>query len=115
MKKIFAAGFLLMAGVLSAQNIKPTHEVENNIVKSTYYYDNGQVKQTGFYKDGKLTGAWISYNQDGSKQAMGSYENGKKTGKWFFWTGANLTEVDYADSRVAEVRKWSKDAVAVNK
>lgn len=115
MKKISAAGFLLMAGVLSAQNAKPVHEIENNIVKSTYYYDNGNVRQSGFYKDGKLTGAWVAYNEDGTKQSMGTYENGKKVGKWFFWTGKNLTEVDYRDSRVAEVKKWSKDAVAVNK
>ena len=115
MKKIFALAALLFAGVVSAQNIKPAHEIENNIVKSTYFYDNGQVKQTGFYKDGKLTGAWIAYNEDGTKQSMGSYDNGVKTGKWFFWTGATLTEVEYADSRVAEVRKWSKDAIAVNK
>ncbi|MFP9113983.1 toxin-antitoxin system YwqK family antitoxin [Flavobacterium sp. RHBU_3] len=115
MKKIFAAGFLLMAGVLSAQSVKPVHEIENNIIKSTYYYDNGNIKQSGFYKDGKLTGAWVAYNEDGTKQSMGTYENGKKVGKWFFWTGKTLTEVDYNDSRVAEVKKWNKDAVAVNK
>lgn len=115
MKNIFAAGFLFVAGVLSAQNAKPVHEIENNIIKSTYYYENGNVKQSGFYKDGKLTGAWVAYNEDGTKQSMGTYADGKKTGKWFFWTGANLTEVDYADSRVADVRKWNKEAVAVNK
>ncbi|MFP5437392.1 MAG: toxin-antitoxin system YwqK family antitoxin [Bacteroidia bacterium] len=117
MKKSFVAGFLLLAGVLSAQSVKPKHEIENNIIKTTYYYDNGNVKQTGFYKDGKLTGAWVAYNEDGTKQSMGTYDNGQKVGKWFFWTGVNLTEVDYANSRVAEVKKWSKDAaaVAVNK
>lgn len=115
MKKIFAIAALLFAGVVSAQNVKPTHTIENNIIKSTYYYDNGQVKQSGFYKDGKLTGAWVAYNEDGTKQSMGTYDNGVKTGKWFFWTGTTLTEVAYAESRVAEVHRWSKDAIAVNK
>jgi len=115
MKKIFAIAALLFAGVVSAQNVKPVHTIENNIIKSTYYYSNGTVKQSGFYKDGKLTGAWVAFNEDGTKQSMGTYDNGIKTGKWFFWTGATLTEVEYADSRIAEVRKWSKDAIAVNK
>ncbi len=115
MKKIIVAGFLLVAGVLSAQSVKPSHSIENNIIKSTYYYDNGNIKQTGFYKDGKLTGAWVSYNEDGTKQSIGEYENGKKSGKWFFWTGKTLTEVNYADSRVAEVKKWNQEAVAANK
>jgi len=115
MKKIIVAGLLLTAGMLSAQNIKPKHELENQIIKSTYYYDNGNVKQSGYYKDGKLTGSWVSYNEDGTKQAMGEYENGQKTGKWFFWTGSVLNEVDYSNSRIADVKKWSRDAVAVNK
>jgi hypothetical protein len=46
---------------------------------------------------------------------MGEYADGKKSGKWFFWTGSVLNEVDYSNSRIAEVKKWSKDAVAVNK
>lgn len=115
MKKIIVAGLMLTAGVLSAQNIKPTHEITDQLVKSTYYYDNGAVKQSGFYKDGKLHGSWVSYNQDGTKQSMGEYENGQKTGKWFFWTGTVLNEVDYSNSRIADIKKWSNGAVAVNK
>jgi len=115
MKKIIVAGMFLFAGVLSAQSVKPSHEIENNIIKSTYYYDNGNVKQSGYYKDGKLHGSWVAYNEDGTKQAMGEYVNGQKTGKWFFWTGAVLNEVDYSNSRIADVKKWSKDAIAVNK
>jgi hypothetical protein len=47
---------------------------------------------------------------------MGQYQNGIKIGKWFFWTGADLTEVDYSDSRIAQVKKWSQGAIVqVNK
>lgn len=114
MKKIIIGGMLLSAFVVSAQK-GPKYEIENQLVKATYYYDNGQVKQEGFYKDGKLHGKWVSYNENGTKQAMGEYNNGAKAGKWFFWNDAALSEVDYADSRIAEVKKWSKDAVVVNK
>jgi antitoxin component YwqK of YwqJK toxin-antitoxin module len=103
------------AGVLSAQEVKPKYEVANQLVKATYYHDNGTVKQEGFYKDGKLHGKWISYNENGTKQAMGEYVDGEKSGKWFFWNNTTLTEVDYSDSRIAEVKKWSKDAVVLNK
>lgn len=115
MKKIIIAGLLFSAGLLSAQNVKPKLEVVGQMAKATYYYDNGQVKQEGTYKDGKLHGNWIAYNQDGTKQSMGEYTDGQKSGKWFFWTNAVLNEVDFADSRIAEVKKWSKDALAVNK
>lgn len=113
MKKILFAGLLLSAGVLSAQNKDHKYSVENNIVKAVYYYENGNIKQEGTYKDGKLHGNWTSYNLDGTKQSIGEYANGMKTGKWFFWTGAILNEVDYNNSRIAEVKKWSKDAVVV--
>jgi antitoxin component YwqK of YwqJK toxin-antitoxin module len=116
MKKILFAGLLLSAGVLSAQtNQDHKYSIENNIVKATYYYENGTVKQEGSYKDGKLHGNWTAYNEDGTKQSMGEYADGKKTGKWFFWTGAVLNEVDFQNSRIAEVKKWSKDAVVINK
>lgn len=115
MKKIIIAALLLSAGVVSAQDIKPKYEVENQMVKATYYYDNGNVKQEGFYKDGKLHGKWMAYNEDGTKQSMGEYSNGAKSGKWFFWNDKVLNEVDYTDSRIAEVRTWSKDAVVLNK
>ncbi|MES2486588.1 MAG: membrane-binding protein [Bacteroidota bacterium] len=115
MKKIIFAAALLYAGMLSAQSVKPQHEIENTLVKSTYYYDNGTVRQTGFYKDGKLHGAWVAYNEDGTKQSMGEYENGKKVGKWFFWTGNTLSEVDFNNSRINDVKTWNQGTVAVNK
>mgnify|MGYP005851807953 CR=1 FL=1 len=115
MKKIIIAALLLSAGVMSAQKIETKYTIENQLVKATYYYDNGQVKQEGFYKDGKLHGSWVAYNENGTKQSMGEYSNGAKTGRWFFWSDTVLNEVDYADSRIAEIKKWSKDAVAVTK
>jgi antitoxin component YwqK of YwqJK toxin-antitoxin module len=115
MKKIMFAAALLFAGMLSAQEAKPKHEIQDKMVKSTYYYNNGQVKQTGFYKDGKPHGTWVGYNADGTKQAMGEYDHGRKVGKWFFWTGSTLSEVDYSNSKVKDVKTWSQGAIAVNK
>ena len=115
MKKIIIAGLLLSACVVSAQNVEPKYEIENQMVKATYYHDNGNIKQEGYYKDGKLHGKWLAYNEDGTKQSLGEYNNGTKCVKWFFWNNATLSEVDYNDSRVAEVKKWSTDAIVLNK
>ncbi|VXB33976.1 Membrane-binding protein [Flavobacterium sp. 9AF] len=114
MKKIVIAAVLLASGMMFAQEIQPKYEVVGNMVKATYFYENGQIKQEGSYLDGKLHGKWISYNLDGSKQAMGEYEKGQKTGKWFFWSDKALNEVDFANSRIAEVKKWSKEALVKN-
>lgn len=115
MRKILFVGLLLSAGVVSAQNVEPKYTIENQMVKATYFYDNGQVKQEGYYKDGKLHGKWIAFNEDGSKQSMGEYNNGAKCGKWFFWNTSTLNEVDFNESRIAAVKTWSRDAVAVTK
>ena len=114
MKKIVIAAVLLVSGMMVAQEVKPKYEVVDQMVKATYFYDNGQVKQEGFYLDGKLHGKWVSYNQDGSKQAMGEYTKGDKTRKCFFWNDTALNEVDFADRRMAEVKKWSKEALVKN-
>ena len=114
MKKIIIAAVLLVSGMMTAQEVKPKYEVVDQMVKATYFYDNGQVKQEGFYLDGKLHGKWVSYNQDGYNQAMGEYTKGDKTGKWFFWNDTALNEVDFANSRIAEVKKWSKEALVKN-
>lgn len=99
-----------------AQEKNVTHEKINDLTKSTYYYEDGTIMQTGFYKNGKQTGEWIAYNQEGKKVAIGKYENGKKAGKWFFWSGAELTEVDYSENRIANVQKWNNSGLAsVNK
>lgn len=115
MKKLFIAVMLVVSGVIFAQESNVKHEIVNKMVKSTYYYDNGQIQQEGFYKKGKVHGEWISYDMNGQKVAIGKYENGKKVGKWFFWSGADLMEVDYTDTRVAQVKKWSSEAIVLNK
>lgn len=111
MKKYMIMGALLISGVVFAQNIEPKHEVVGNLVKSTYYFDNGKVSQEGFYKDGKVEGQWIAYDESGNKKAIGEYSNGQKTGKWFFWNNNTLSEVDYSNSRIAQVKNWKQDAV----
>ena len=115
MKKLFITAMLVVSGALFAQDDNAKHEVVDQMVKSTFYHDNGQVQQEGFYKNGKVHGEWISYNMNGEKVAIGKYENGKKVGKWFFWSGADLMEVDYTDTRVAQVKKWSSEAIVLNK
>jgi antitoxin component YwqK of YwqJK toxin-antitoxin module len=112
MKKYILPCLLLLSGVVFAQSIEPKYVIEGSLIKATYYYDNGKVKQEGYYKDGKVHGKWISYSETGSKISLGEYNKGIKTGKWFFWNQKNLSEVDYSDNRVAEVKKWSQDALA---
>ena len=116
MKKLFVTMMLVFSGVVFAQENNAKHEVVDQMVKSTFYHDNGLVQQEGFYKDGKVHGQWVSYDETGKKVAMGQYQDGMKIGKWFFWTGTDLTEVDYSDSRIAQVKKWSQGAIVqVNK
>lgn len=115
MKKMLILSVMFVSGVMLAQKVEPKYEVVGNLVKATYFYDNGKVKQEGFYKDGKVHGKWISYQENGDKLAMGEYQNGQKTGKWFFWNATSLNEVDYADSRVANVSKWEKEAIALRR
>jgi len=112
MKKYMLIGLMLVSGVTFAQQADHKYEIVDNTVKATYFHENGKVSQEGFYKDGKVHGKWISYDESGNKKSIGEYQNGQKTGKWFFWTESNLSEVDYSDSRVAEVKSWKQDAVA---
>ena len=114
MKNVLIAGIMLVTSLTFAQEVKPKYEVVGQEVKATFYYDNGQVKQEGYYLDGKLHGKWMAYNEDGTKQSMGEYNKGAKSGKWFFWSDASLSEVDFSDSRIAEVKKWSKDVLVKN-
>lgn len=114
MKNMIIAGIMLVTTLTFAQEVKPKYEIVGQEVKTTYYYDNGQIKQEGNYLNGKPNGKWVSYNEDGTKQAIGEFENGAKKGKWFFWSESSLTEVDFSDSRIAEVKKWSKDVLVKN-
>lgn len=114
MKKVVIVAVLLVSGMMFAQEVEPKFEVVDNMVKATYFYENGQVKEQGFYLDGKLHGKWVSYNQDGTKQTIGEYNEGKKTGKWFFWNENALSEVDFNKSKITDVKKWSREALAKN-
>jgi antitoxin component YwqK of YwqJK toxin-antitoxin module len=114
MKKVMIAAVLLVSGFSFAQEITPKFEVIDQMVKATYFYENGAVKQQGMYLDGKLHGKWVAYNEDGTKQSLGEFNNGTKVGKWFFWNENTLSEVDFNDNRIAEVKKWSKDALVNN-
>ena len=114
MKKIMILGALVISGFTFAQAKKPMLEQEGNLVKATYYYDNGQIQQQGYFKDGKLEGSWVAFDEKGNKKSIGEYTNGEKTGKWFFWNDKSLSEVDYSNSRVANVKSWKKDALAKN-
>ena len=112
MKKYMILGAILVSGVIFAQNeVKPKYEIVNGSVKATYFYEDGKIQQQGFYKDGKLDGKWITYDESGNKKSIGEYASGTKTGKWFFWNNDKLSEVDYSDSRVANVKTWSSDAL----
>jgi antitoxin component YwqK of YwqJK toxin-antitoxin module len=116
MKNLWIVVALFVTGVMTAQekdNAK--HEVVDQMVKSTFYHENGTIQQQGFYKDGKVHGQWVSYDENGKKVAMGQYEDGKKVGKWFFWTSTELSEVDYNDYRIAEVKKWTNSSLVQNR
>ena len=111
MKKMLFLGLFLISGVAFAQTAKPVLEQEGKLVKATYYYENGKVQQQGYFKDGKLEGQWVAFDENGNKSSIAEYSNGKKTGKWFFWSDKSLNEVDYTDSRVANVKSWKQDAI----
>lgn len=106
--------FILSVG-LNAQDIEPKFEKEGNTIKATYFHDNGKVAQIGYFVQGKLHGKWKMYNKEGEKIAMGRYTDGKRTGKWLFWQGDVLKQVNYTDSKIAEVvTKENPKRVAVN-
>jgi antitoxin component YwqK of YwqJK toxin-antitoxin module len=111
MKKYIILSAILFTGITFAQENNPELEAVGELVKTTYYFENGKVQQEGFFKNGKLDGVWTSYDANGNKLAVANYDNGEKTGKWFFWTGTNLNEVDYSNSRIASVKTWKKDAL----
>ncbi len=118
MKKLLGILIMLCVSFTYAQNnTEPKLEKDGDITFVTYYYDNGNVQQKGaFDVNKKLHGQWISYDINGEKTAQGSYKNGKKVGKWFFWSGDNLREVDYVDSKIVNVNEWNnKTKLASNK
>lgn len=116
-KTIMLALAMIAGATVSAQNesIKPVFEKEGDLIKATYFHSEGVVSQEGTFKDGELHGTWVSYDTEGNKIAMGHYTEGIKTGKWFFWNEDNLSEVDYANNRLAQVLTWNKSTLTSSK
>tara|TARA_R110002124_G_scaffold103927_1_gene253319 strand:+ start:143 stop:496 length:354 start_codon:yes stop_codon:yes gene_type:complete len=110
MKKILTLALFFTFTISNAQEIDPTYEKSGDMVKATYYYQDGSVKEQGFFKDKKLTGQWISYNQQGEKTMIANYKNGKKAGKWFAWNKNTLKEITYNNNSVTNVKNWNQEA-----
>ncbi|HEX8563698.1 MAG TPA: membrane-binding protein [Flavobacterium sp.] len=114
MKTYILMALLVFTAGVSAQEVKPKLEQFGEMVRATYYYDNGQVQQQGYFKDGKLEGQWVAYDAAGNKKAVAEYSNGNKTGQWVFWNDASLSEVNYSDSRVASVKRYTSEVLVKN-
>ncbi|GAB5401095.1 MAG: hypothetical protein Aureis2KO_26800 [Aureisphaera sp.] len=115
MKKIvLLAVALFCMNLTMAQDCKKTclkkdsYVQSGDLIEATLYHDNGMVAQTGFYTlDNKLHGEWVSYDSQGTKTAVANYDNGNKVGTWKFYQGETIKEVNYQDSRIAEVKTWT--------
>ena len=114
MKKIIALIFLFTVSISNAQEVKPTYEIYNDMVKATYYYEDGSVKEEGFFKDKKLTGQWVSFSKQGKKTMIANYKAGKKVGKWFAWNKNTLKEINYNNNVIVSVKNWNEDTRLAN-
>lgn len=103
---LMGVAFLIGGTVFAQKSPEPRFEKNGELIKGTFYYEDGSVKQEGAYKNGKLHGEWISYYKNGEKETIAQYTTGKKTGKWFFWNDDQLTEVDYDENKIVEVKTW---------
>jgi antitoxin component YwqK of YwqJK toxin-antitoxin module len=112
MKRVIMFFVFLISVVSYAQEQTNTKfEKVGDEIEVTYYYENGVVKQHGFFNEnGKLQGTWTSYNIEGDKLAIGNYDNGQKVGKWFFWSDDTLKEVDFIESKIANVNEWKSSS-----
>jgi antitoxin component YwqK of YwqJK toxin-antitoxin module len=116
MKKLFALILLFTVSLTNAQDVEPTFEKSEDLVKATYYYEDGSIKEQGFFKDKKLEGRWVSYDKKGKKTMIAHYKAGKKVGKWFAWNDSKLKEINYIDNAIVSVKTWSEDTrLASNK
>lgn len=106
MKKLMIIAILICsASTVMAQCKKDTYVLNNDVIEATLYHENGAVAQTGFYtKENKLQGEWVSYDISGNKTAIAKYDNGEKVGTWMFYQGDIVKEVNYENSKIAEVR-----------
>ena len=110
MKKLVASliMFMLMISVSFAQQIEPTFEKQEDLVKATYYHDNGMVKEVGFFKDDKLHDKWVSYNEEGKIKVVAMYNNGEKDGKWYMIGEDAVKEVTYKSNKIVKVQEVEK-------
>lgn len=105
---------VLITSVTVAQNKNNTFFLEGDVIVATLYHDNGTVAQTGYYtKENKLTGEWVSFDQNGNKTAVAQYNNGEKVGTWYFFMDENIKEVNYMDSRISKVVTWKSSDTQV--
>ena len=74
------------------------------------FYDNGIIKTRVLYKNGKLSGDYISYDENGQKEFEGTYKNGLKDGKWTEWytqsDGSKMEERIYKEDIIDG--KWTR-------
>ena len=108
-------GLILFTSLGFAQETEAVGEqISENTVKVTYYHSNGKVMHQGNYVDGKSDGLWKSFDETGNLVSEGSFEQGKKTGLWNFYTSTALNAVVYSDNTVADVKKFSTNALVGN-
>lgn len=107
MKKLIASLVLILmiSSVSYGQEIEPTFEKQNDLVKATYYHDNGMIKEVGFFKDDKLHDKWVSYSKEGKIKVVAFYNNGEKDGKWYLVGDENVKEVTYKANKVVNVQE----------
>ena len=107
MKKIVAALILILTatGFAYAQEIEPTFEKQDDLVKATYYHDNGMIKEVGYFKDQKLHDQWIRYDNSGKVSVVANYDNGIKEGKWYIVGEESTKEITYKANKLIKVEE----------
>ena len=116
MKNLFSTFVIVLVFNLSmgAQNIQPTFEKLNDLVKATYYYTDGSIKEIGFFKGDQLHDQWISYDEKGNIKVMANYHCGKKEGTWYFKLKNSTKEVVFKENhviRVKELKNWDPSII----
>ena len=118
MKKLLMTAFIFTSFAMFAQNIvnaeapKPVYEIEDGLVKVTNFYESGEIREQGFYDaDKKLTGEWIQFDKTGKRTIIANYYKGAKVGTWLVLQGDKVLQLDYEQSRVANVSEWNDTSI----
>ncbi len=114
MKTLISIFCFLFATITFGQEVEPKYERIDDLIRATFYHDNGEINQVGYFKRGKPHGEWVSYDLDGNKLSEGNYDMGIKTGKWSFWNDKALSEVNYDNNEIADVKVWEQETVIVH-